>query len=235
MDFKGHFPLTQARAGRCHPLTVLDDHSRFAVCLAACGNETRETVQTQLIQVFRRYGLPERLTMDNGSPWGSTTGRGMTAVEAWLIRLGIRVSHSRPYHPQTQGKDERFHRTLKRELLSRQGFSSLPACQTAFDAWRDQYNQIRPHEALGQEPPISRFAISGRSYPETLPEIDYEPGDRVLKVTGKGMISVKGCWRYISEGLIGQRIALRPTTTDGVLAVFYCHQEVGQINLHSPD
>ncbi|WP_332632681.1 DDE-type integrase/transposase/recombinase, partial [Enterobacter hormaechei] len=108
-DFKGHFPFG---GGRCHPLTLLDDHSRFSLCLAHCTDERRETVQQQLVSVFERYGLPDRMTMDNGSPWGDTTGT-WTALELWLMRHGIRVGHSRPYHPQTQGKLERFHRSLK--------------------------------------------------------------------------------------------------------------------------
>ena len=110
MDFKGHVAL---RAGRLHPLTVLDDHSRFAVVLAACADEQTETVRQQLIIAFRRYGLPERLITDNGSPWGDGPGSPFTPLGVWLIEHGIRISHSRPYHPQTMGKDERFHRSLK--------------------------------------------------------------------------------------------------------------------------
>ena len=110
MDFKGWFPTTDQQ--RCNPLTVLDDHSRYVVCLQACLNQKTETVQTQLTATFRRYGLPERMTMDNGAPWGNDLQHQFTPLTAWLIRLGVAISHSRPYHPQTQGKDERFHRTL---------------------------------------------------------------------------------------------------------------------------
>lgn len=113
MDFKGHVLCGD---GRCHPLTILDDHSRFSLCLQGCKDERRETVQDKLIGTFERYGLPERMTMGNGAPWGSILGV-WTQLELWLMRQGISVSHSRPYHPQTQGKDERFHRTLKAELL----------------------------------------------------------------------------------------------------------------------
>ncbi|MGT1907289.1 DDE-type integrase/transposase/recombinase, partial [Enterobacter chengduensis] len=119
MDFKGHFPFG---GGRCHPLTLLDDHSRFSLCLTHCTDERRETVQQQLVSVFERYGLPDRMTMDNGSPWGDTTGI-WTALELWLMRLGIKVGHSRPYHPQTQGKLERFHRSLKAEVLQGKWFA----------------------------------------------------------------------------------------------------------------
>ncbi|MGU3447241.1 IS481 family transposase, partial [Enterobacteriaceae bacterium C34A] len=129
MDFKGHFSFA---GGRSHPLTLLDDHSRFSLCLAHCADERRVTVQTQLIDVFERYGLPERITMDNGAPWGDTTGT-WTALELWLMRQGIRVSHSRPYHPQTQGKLERFHRSLKAEVLQGQWFTDSQQVQRAFD------------------------------------------------------------------------------------------------------
>ena len=165
MDFKGHFPMSQ---GRCHPLTVLDDHSRYSVGLEACGNEQDATVRARLATLFRRYGLPFAMLMDNGSPWGDAGAQPFTLFTAWLIRLGIRVSHGRPYHPQTQGKDERFHRTLKAEVLDRNSFCDLAECQCAFDAWRQIYNHHRPHEALGLEPPGTRYRLSPRSFPEAL-------------------------------------------------------------------
>jgi transposase InsO family protein len=115
MDFKGHVAM---QAGRLHPLTVLDDHSRYSILIGACGDEQTETVQTQLIRAFRRYGLPLRMAMDNGSPWGDDGDNDFTRFTVWLIELGIAVTHSRPRHPQTLGKDERFHRSLKAEALS---------------------------------------------------------------------------------------------------------------------
>lgn len=233
MDFKGHFPMTDGRAGRCHPLTVLDDHSRFALCLAACRDETRQSVQQALTDGFRRYGLPQRITADNGPPWGATKGEGLSALAVWLIRLGIRVSHSRPYHPQTQGKDERFHRTLKLELLDRQGFHSLSACQQAFDQWRHLYNLIRPHESLGQQPPVTRYQNSARPFPEQLPDIEYPVGDHVLKVKSKGQIHLKGKIVFIGEGLAGQHVAIRPSTIDGLFDVYFCHKRIRQIDLRN--
>ena len=105
MDFKGHFPLHR---GQCHPLTVLDDHSRFALGLEACGSQTGTTIQPRLAQIFERYGLPDCILSDNGAPWWGTKGGSVTQISMWLIRLGIRLTRCRPYHPQTQGKDERF-------------------------------------------------------------------------------------------------------------------------------
>jgi len=233
MDFKGHFPLTDQRAGRCYPLTVLDDHSRYAVCLTACPGETGVLVQAALTQAFRLYGLPERITCDNGNPWGTPKQDGLTRIEVWLIRLGIRVSHSRPFHPQTQGKDERFHRTLKRELLNRTGFNSLDACQRAFNDWRDQYNLVRPHEALGQRTPATRYTPSARPFPAQLPQVEYDSGDEVRRVRGSGQIQYKGRQFYIGEGLIGEPVALRPSEKDGVFNVLFCDREVRRIHLRT--
>src|SRR5262249_318454 len=123
MDYKGHFTLAQ---GRCHPLTVIDDHSRYALGLRACRDESQPTGKGEVGGIFRRYGLPERMLMDNGPPWGAGgAGQGHTRLGVWLLELGIAVSHGRPYHPQTQGKDERFHRTLKAEAIGRRQFADL--------------------------------------------------------------------------------------------------------------
>ena len=182
MDFKGHFPLTQ---GRCHPLTVLDDHSRFALGLQACGDELGETVQQRLTAIFQRYGLPGRILMDNGSPWGFDHDHPYTPLTVWLLRLSISVSHGRPHHPQTQGKDERFHRTIAAEVLQGRSFTDLAHCQEAFDRWRDIYNLERPHEALGLVPPASKYVVSHRPFPEVLPPLEYGPGDLVRRVQDK--------------------------------------------------
>jgi transposase InsO family protein len=230
MDFKGHFALF-GQSARCHPLTLLDDHSRFALCLAACADEQRHTVQQQLIGVFRRYGLPGRITCDNGPPWGIPARAGLSALQAWLMRLGVQVSHSRPYHPQTQGKLERFHQTLKRELLHDAHFTTLAQCQRGMDRWREQYNQLRPHQALGQQPPLSRYRSSARSYPEILPPVAYEPGERVLKVRANGQIHLKGRAVFVSEGLAGERVAIRPAIQEDILDVIFINKTVRQVDL----
>lgn len=232
MDFKGHFGLTTEAAGRCHALTILDDHSRYSVCLTACSNERFSSVQAGMQATFERYGLPDRITADNGPPWGSTGLKGLTKLKVWLIRLGIRVSHSRPYHPQTQGKDERFHRTLKLELLDRRGFGSITQCQSAFDEWRYKYNFQRPHHALGMKPPITRYQRSGRELPKVLQPIEYLSSDTVRKVDAKGYISYAKQRHYIGEGMLGQPVAIRPDPdTDGLLEVLFCHHKVMELDL----
>jgi len=230
MDFKGDFALGRQR---CHPLTVLDDHSRFNLVLVACSDQTTATTQTALSTIFRRYGLPLRMTMDNGRPWAAfTKGRLChTRFSAWLIRLGIRVSHSRPYHPQTQGKDERFHRTLSLELLRTGQWSDFQKCQEAFDRWRESYNLVRPHEALKQAVPASRYQPSPRAFPERLPAIEYSAGDVVRKVGERGQVKYQQRKFFVGDAFAALHVALRPTTIDGLLEVYFCHQKVGSIDL----
>ena len=231
MDFKGHFALA---TGRCHPLTVLDDHSRFNLALRACHNEQGTTVQTALTGTFRHYGLPERMLMDNGSPWGNDTRSRITPLTVWLMRLGIGVTHARPYHPQTLGKDERFHRTLKREVLSHTVFHHLTQCQRRFDRWREIYNLERPHEALDLDVPAQHYTPSRRTFPETLLPIDYGPGETVRKVQAKGELFYCGHVYRIPKALRGYPVALRPTGHDGILSVCFYHTQVDTIDLRNP-
>jgi transposase InsO family protein len=229
MDFKGHFALGR---GRCYPLTVLDDHSRFAVGLVACANQRTETTRTALEEIFRRYGLPWRMTMDHGSPWASYQRRSCyTEFSVWLIRLGIRLSFSRPHHPQTQGKDERFHRTLAVELLRDRRWSNQLDCQQAFEQWRAEYNLIRPHEALGFAVPASRYCVSTRSFPETLLPIEYDHHEIVRKVGKRGQLKYQNRKFFLGNAFAGLWIALRPTNIDGLFNVFFCHQRVGSIDI----
>lgn len=232
MDFKGHFCLT--RSGRCHPLTVLDDHSRFALCLQACGDQCRSTVQAELTRIFRQFGLPRRMTMDNGPPWGYEDGECWTQLTAWLIRLGIRVSHSRPFHPQTQGKDERFHRTLELEVLRGRSFASLEDCQQTFDPWRVSYNTERPHEALGLATPTSRYRCSGREFPKKFSPVEYAE-DVIVRKAHKGQVHFHGRVIRIGKAFDGEFVGVRPTNNDARYEVLYCHQVLGEFDMHTDE
>ena len=230
MDFKGHFPL---RRGRCHPLTVLDDHSRFALAVQACADQQEQTVKEKLVGVFRRYGLPGQVLVDNGPPWGSREEHRHTRLTVWLMRVGVRVVHGRPYHPQTQGKDERFHRTLQTEVLGDGRFEELGECQRRFDQWRDVYNLERPHEALRMAVPGSRYTPSEREYPEVLPKIEYSPGDAVRKVQTSGELFYRGKTYTISKAFRGEAVALRPTDEDGIMDVVFSKYKVARIDLRA--
>lgn len=229
MDFKGHFATgTQ----RCHPLTVLDDHSRFNIVLQALDNERRASVQTVLQRAFERFGLPQRINTDNGPPWGSGGQADLTQLAAWLIRLGVRLGYSRPLHPQTNGKDERFHRTLAAEVLAHKQFRNIDDAQRHMARWRHVYNFERPHEALAMATPSSRYKPSSRRMPRILPPIEYESTDLIRRVQDGGWISLNGKQFRTSTALVGQPVACRPLADkDGSYALFYCHHKVQEIRL----
>ena len=228
MDFKGHFAADKSR---CHPLTVLDDHSRYALGLQACSNEKAATVKQRLVMILRRYGLPARMLMDNGAPWGSDAQHTFTRLTTWLIRQGIGIIHSRPRHPQTLGKDERFHRTFKAEIGQYCIGLNLAQCQKRFDAWRDIYNLQRPHESLGMLVPADRYQPSNRRYKESLPPIEYGPDDHVRKVQQQGWISFKGKEYRVSRAYYRERVAVRRTETDGCYDVYFCNQKIAKLNV----
>jgi transposase InsO family protein len=229
MDFKGHFALT---SGRCHPLTALDDHSRYAVVLAACGGENTVTVQTRLTEAFERYGLPGRILCDNGPPWGTAGSlHRHTPLTVWLMDLDVGVSHGRPLHPQTQGKEERFHRTLKAEVLAGRQLADLEQAQKVFDTWRSVYNTRRPHEALGMAVPASRYAISPRRMPKTVPPPEYESQAHVRMAREEGCINFKGRKLPCPKAFAGKPVALRATQTDGVFDLCYRRHRLAQVDL----
>jgi transposase InsO family protein len=230
MDFKGYFDL--AEGGNCHPLTILDDHSRYLIGLKACPNETRETVQEHLTEIFDQYGLPDRMLMDNGPPWGNIQDHHYTMLTAWLIRLGIKVSHGKPYHPQTQGKDERLHRTLNEELIRRYPMTNLAQCQLSFDQWRDIYNNDRPHESLKMDTPGEHYQLSSKLFPRSLPPFTYPPDCIVRKVDQNGSIyfqntrhRVGKAFRHAVVGLCNDEIC------EDRVSVFFCSECVAKIPL----
>jgi len=233
IDFKGDF---QTHQGRCYPLTLLDDHSRFNLALQACPSVATTSVQPHLTQVFQRYGLPLRINADNGAPWGSPrlAGHGLSELSVWLIRLGIRVSHSAPYHPQTNGKIERFHRSLKTEVLAGRSFSNLAHAQGAFEHWRGVYNHERPHDALDLQTPATRYRASPTNYPQTLPSIEYPSQDIVAVVKWNGEVYFEGFKLKVSSALVKLPIAFRVDRgQDGRYDVFFCHHRFMQVDLNA--
>lgn len=237
MDFKGHVSL-DADGGRLHPLTVLDDHSRFCLVLEACADQERATVKSCLIKAFQRYGLPRRITADNGPPWGAGmrgegVGRSWTALGVWLLEQDIALGHSRPYHPQTQGKDERFHRTLKAEALSGPPFADLEQAARRLSDWRMIYNTQRPHEALGLITPIERYAPSPRPYRHAVEPFAYGPDDLTRKVQD-GRISFNARLIRVPKAFTGKTLALRPTSIDGRFDLVFRSKTISTIDLNKP-
>lgn len=235
MDFKGYFDLLDNK--QCHPLTILDDHSRFNLCLSACDNERYETVKQLLTMVFRTYGLPNAILADNGPPWGTSgsfTSRGAPSIsklEKWLFQQNVRVLHGKPYHPQTQGKEERFHRTLKAELLQYERFKDHHHAQKRFDWWRNKYNCYRPHEAIGFQTPISRYKISSRSYTEHIRPPEYNSSDTIRKVYDCGCVRLKGSKIKVGKAFTGEHVAIKQLDTDKEYEVYYYNQLIRKISL----
>jgi transposase InsO family protein len=234
IDFKGHFPTP---AGKCHALTLIDDHSRFNLALDACARTDMDSIQPLLTGVFRRYGLPVRINADNGAPWGSPSlaERGLSRLSVWLIRQGIQVSHSSPYHPQTNGKLERFHRSLEAEVLAGRSFADLATAQSAFDGWRTIYNCERPHEALKLATPAQHYQPSRITYRETLPPIEYPATDIVLNVGWNGFVKFMGRQFRLSSALHRLPVGIRPDSgRDGCFEVYFCHQRFMRLDMNQP-
>jgi transposase InsO family protein len=228
MDFKG--PVSTA-GGHCHPLTILDDHSRYALGLFACADQKRQTVQQHLISVFDRYGLPRVILCDNGPPWGcSHHTLAYTKLELWLLRYDVLMWHGRAYHPQTQGKDERFHRTLGVEVLAGRSFAAVADVQPPLDAWRPVYNHIRPHEALALAVPASRYRMSVRAMPRQLPALEYDGGDELRKVNAVGRLRYRGRSWSLGEAFAGEVVGLRQTPQAGVMSVYFGRHCVARLD-----
>jgi transposase InsO family protein len=227
MDSKGKYPLAD---GECHPLVILDDHSRYVVGLYALRSLTMELANEALQQSFRRYGVPRAMLMDHGSLWWATAnGWGLTWLSVGLIEQGIWLIYGRIGHPQTQGKVERFHRTLGAELRHRgvpQRFAQWPA---ALGEVEYNYNQRRPHEGLGMQRPAERYRRSARSYQEKVRPWEYPAGSDVRRVNANGAIAEGGRKWFVCEALAGQQV--RVERFDGKLLVSYRHMYIREIDL----
>ncbi|MEW6230372.1 MAG: IS481 family transposase, partial [Bacillota bacterium] len=203
MDFKG-----MPKSLGFSVLTVIDDASRMCVFFAPVKDRTGETVFGALWNVFGEIGMPESYLMDNGDCWGTSLRRCPTAFEARLWRLGIRTMHSRPAHPQTQGKVERFHRTAKLEMGASLISYDKNAVHSACQEFKERYNWVRPHEALGGRVPGSVFTFSKRKRPDKEPEAILLEGMAIRKVMPTGYFSFKGKDYRIGKGLAGEYIQI---------------------------
>lgn len=227
MDSKGQYPLAD---GQCHALAILDDHSRYAVGLYALPQLTAAQAYPCLVQTFRRYGVPQAMLMDHGSLWWATTnGWGLTQLSLRLIEQGIRLLYGRVGHPQTQGKVERFHRTLGEALRHRgvpEKFAGWPAALAEF---QQSYNERRPHEALGMQRPRERYRPSARSYQEQVRPWEYPAGSDVRRLNGAGSLSAAGQRWFVCAALADQKVCVE--RFDGKLLVSYRNMYIREIDL----
>ena len=226
VDFKGHF---MTRSGcRCHPLTVTDGYSRKLIACVALRRPLWKYTQRAFEEIFREYGLPEAIRSDNGTPFSSLAPGGLSQLSVWWIRLGIRPERIEPGRPDQNGRHERMHRTLKAET-AHPPRANIPSQQRAFDEFRLEYNDIRPHEALGQRTPNVVYQPSLRPMPKKLPKPIYPKHFRVLKTYPNGVLSFGSVQWVISGCLKSQRVGLEEVDQDR-WRVYFGPVELGEIN-----
>lgn len=228
-DFKGDFGMRNGE--RCHALTVLDDHSRYSLCVDAKGSQRYEDVHSSFDRLFREYGLPESLLCDNGNPWGTSQSTGYTRFEVWLMDLGILTIHGRIMHPQTQGKDERFHRTMDEELLNYVKIEDLANAQRHFDRFRECYNTERPHEALNNDVPAKHYEASDRRMPVKIEDWEYESGCELRRIKSTGYITYRNQGYFLSEAFGGCQVAVKECSQSGCVDILYRGFKIGRINV----
>jgi transposase InsO family protein len=228
-DFKGHYGLGDGN--RCHPLAVIDDHSRFCLCADAKENEQLPGVKESFERMFMTYGLPNILLCDNGNPWGASQSGGITKFDAWMMDLGILPIHIRARHPQTQGKIEKFNSSFTQERLNFYIPTDMNDAQRQRLEYRDFYNNERPHHALKLDTPAQHYAPSDREYPDKITPWEYEDGVEPRNIKSTGYITYKGQGYFLSEGLGGLTVAVKPSSVDGFINVFYRQFRVCRISL----
>jgi transposase InsO family protein len=228
LDFKGWIEIDRLRVS---PLTLLDDHSRFLLALRPCTDLTMNTAWNVLWDTFGDYGLPETVLCDNAfGTTGAPRSPGVSWFESRLIRLGVRTTHGRPYHPQTQGKVERLHGTLVREVYPRLDTTSLTAFTAGLDRWRQTvYNPVRPHEAIGDRPPATRWRPSPRRRPAVLTAVEYPSGAILRRVGSNGLFEYRRARILAGQGLAGEHVRIEEQ--NDTLVVSYAAKEIRRMPL----
>ena len=225
-DFKGEFRMKDNNY--CYPLTILDDHSRYSLRIAP-RLSTANVVIPVFTEVFQQYGMPDSILSDNGAQFAGFR-KGYTQFEKWLIDLDILPIHGRIKHPQTQGKIERFHRTMKHELLNHTEIADIEDAQTKFRLWQDKYNNLRPHEALGMKTPGEVYEPSQRQYESKVKEFEYGGEHHVLKVNSWGYVRFNGWQVYLSETMANQYIEFRTSSDGETFAACYRNFKIAEFD-----
>lgn len=227
IDYKGQFRLGDR--SYCYPLTLTDQWSRFVLACEGMAAISDEDARDVCIDLFRTKGLPIAIRSDNGPPFASTGLGGLTKLSAFWLQLGIALDRSRPSHPEDNGRHERMHRTLKAET-TRPARANLLQQQECFDAWRPEFNEVRPHQALGMKRPADVYVASPRPYPQRLPELRYPTHDDAVIVGSGGSIPVVGVGRvHVTRALVGQTVGLREAP-DGRWLVTFATLDLGHID-----
>jgi transposase InsO family protein len=224
-DFKGRLILGNKHV--CHPFTLSDANSRYLLRCEALSRTTSDHVQPLFESAFREFGLPLVIRTDNGPPFSTVTAGGLSRIAVWLVKLGVRPERIEPGKPTQNGRHERIHRTLREEAANPPA-ANMAAQQRAFDEFRRVYNNERPHEALGQKPPFTRYETSPRPFPARLKSPEYGPNAEIRSVHYRGYIKWRGGEVYLSETLQGEPVALEEV--EGGWSVKYGPLLLGRID-----
>lgn len=228
VDLKGRFCARNGQ--RINALTVRDLASRFVLAVRHVGRGSERQIGPALKALFRRYGLPKALRLDNGTPFGSLGPRGWARLSTQWIRLGLRLEYGRPGCPQDNAAHEQMHRMLK-QATARPPAGNLRAQQRRFDRWRQRYNHARPHESLGMRVPAERYRPSPRRLPTQLPQWHYPPHWRRLRPDAKGRWHWRGQPRQLGRAFAGQWLGARACGLDK-LAVYFGPHLLGTLHAH---
>ena len=235
MDFKGWFRLGDGT--RCDPLTVTDAFSRYLLCCkagTAMGDAVATDVWATLVRTFREYGMPTAIRVDNGQPWAAPKGNlGITKLAVKIMKVDIALERIEPGKPQQNGRHERFHLTLQQET-ARPPSTNMRAQQLRFDAFRSEYNEERPHEALQQRPPAAVYVSSRRAFPSRINEPEYPSWYEVLTPRSWGHVTFRGSEYFISSALYGERVGF-VEVQEGCFEVYFRNVLLGRIHAAHPE
>ncbi len=226
VDFKGQFLMRNGLY--CYPLTVLDHYSRFLLCCQGLPDVRTEGVKSQFLRLFREHGLPHAIRSDNGAPFASTGIHGLSQLNVWWLQLGITHQRISPGSPQQNGAHERMHKTLKAKV-TKPPAANMNLQQRAFNSFRHTYNELRPHEALHDETPASRWRPSPRRYPERIAPPDYPGHVEVRRVSNCGTFRLHSGQIFLSQALNGEDIGLEQVQ-DGVWNILYYDTLLGRFD-----
>ncbi len=217
-DFKGEFKTLDGRY--CYPLTIADQDTRYLLACESLRSTRSQWARPVFKRVFQEHGLPDAILTDNGAPfavWNAICG--LSALGVWWIQLGIRHHRIEPGKPQQNGRHERMHRTLKAEATRPPG-ANLRCQQVKLDAFRKEFNEVRPHQALGQKRPSEVWRPSPRPYPKKAPKPEYSAHHEKRRVTSVGHIKFKNKLIFLSSNLLSETVALEEID-DGVWSIYY--------------
>jgi transposase InsO family protein len=231
VDFKGWFRTQDGT--RCDPLTIMDLHSRYLLCTKLLNGQTQRSTKPAFAAVFKRYGVPKVIRVDNGSPFASMGIGRLSTLSVWWTHLGIRVEFIKPASPQENGAHERMHGTMKPEVTNPTSVNEA-AQQQRIDRWRREYNQDRPHESIGMLRPVQKYQKSPRRFSGKITPLHYPRPLKTLHVSSSGFVSWNASAIFIGEALSGSRLGLK-ALDNGIHEVYFADRLLGELHDSTPD